>query len=364
MLPNAAPERHPLIYIPYWRFKGMCFSSTFDGIKHRFVDISHLGIEAPFLPATLGLRSQALKLTFVSPEPNALFLKPTLSLEEMKGLVEKRYDANKTETVFHRAFVGDTISLIYSPVYIDDKIYDAVLNKPLSVKPPADFDISTRPAESPDWPIRFIPALCQTCGWDLEGDRESLTLICRNCISIWQATETGLEALKFGVMPGDNPDAVHLPFWRIKAAVSGIELHTYADLVKHANLPKVITSDMLDTKFYFWVQAFKVRPKIFLRISRKMTLSQPREELITGIPEGRLYPVTLPIQEAVESLKLLLAGFVKPLNHFLPDLPDIQITPKSVRLAFIPFEEGQHEFIQPESLLTINKNMLAISKNL
>jgi len=364
MLPNTAPAHHRLVYVPYWRFKGICFSGTAGGIKHRFLDISQQAIDTPFLPANVGLRSQALKLTFAAPEPNSVFLKPSLPLAEMKRLVEKQHDGKRSETIFHRAVVGDNISLIYSPFYMDGKIVDAVLNKPLSVNAPTDFDLSSFPSDSAKWPIQFVPALCRTCGWDLAGDRESLTLVCRNCTSIWLAGKKGLKPLPFGYIPGSHPGRVYLPFWRINTSISGMTLNTYADLVKCANLPKVITPDMAGIKFYFWIQAFKVRPKIFLRIARKLTLSQPREGLTAGLPDGRLYPVTLPAQEAVESLKLLLMDFVKPLDHFLENLPQIDVQPKGLTLAMIPFEEGQHEFIQPDLLITINKNMLAASSNL
>ncbi len=164
--------------------------------------------------------------------------------------------------------------------------------------------------------------------------------------------------------PDNGDNTIYLPFWRIKAKLSGIKLESYADLITIANLPRVIQSGWNDIPFRFWIPAFKVRPKVFLHLATHTTLSQPRENLISKLPDAGIYPTTLPIQEAVESLKLTLADFVKPRRTLVARLRDIQIDAKSYTLVFIPFTEGHHEFRQPDFQLTINKNVLALSKNL
>jgi hypothetical protein len=116
--------------------------------------------------------------------------------------------------------------------------------------------------------------------------------------------------------------------------------------------------------FRFWSPAFKVRPKVFLQLASQTTLFQPSKKLISELPTARLYPTTLPIEEAVESLKVILADFMKPRRKLVERLQDIRIDPKSVTLVFMPFKEGHHEFIQTDFQLTINKNVLALSKNL
>jgi hypothetical protein len=173
-----------------------------------------------------------------------------------------------------------------------------------------------------------------------------------------------LKQLKFAHFPAKKDEAIYLPFWRIKADITGINLESYADLVAVANLPKVAQSGWKDIPFRFWSPAFKVRPKVFLHLASQTTLSQPGEKLISELPAARIYPTTLPIKEAVESLKITLADFMKPRRTLVERLPDIRIDPKSVTLVFMPFKEGHHEFIQPAFHLTINKNVLALSKNL
>jgi hypothetical protein len=74
--------------------------------------------------------------------------------------------------------------------------------------------------------------------------------------------------------------------------------------------------------------------------------------------------VTLPAEEACESLKVVLAGFFKP-RHILPELlPAITIRPRQHTLTYLPFIEDQHDFIQPQTRLAINKNLLSLSRNL
>jgi len=82
------------------------------------------------------------------------------------------------------------------------------------------------------------------------------------------------------------------------------------------------------------------------------------------LPDCDLHPVNLPVKEAVESLKINLAGFMKPAKKLFPKLPSISIKPKSFLLVYIPFNTGHHEFIQPEFNMAINKNMLIMAKNL
>jgi hypothetical protein len=43
---------------------------------------------------------------------------------------------------------------------------------------------------------------------------------------------------------------------------------------------------------------------------------------------------------------------------------DIAIDAKSFTLVFVPFSDEHHEFIQHDYQIAINKNVLALSKNL
>jgi hypothetical protein len=82
------------------------------------------------------------------------------------------------------------------------------------------------------------------------------------------------------------------------------------------------------------------------------------------MPATRLYPVTLPVTEAVESMKITLASFGKPAQKILPQLNHIVITPKSFLLAYIPFTEKHHDLVNSELNMSINRNVLSFAGNL
>lgn len=364
MLPSKAADSKDLVFFPYWRFKGMLFACAGNGIRHKFVDVSHQAVVSQVFPVSLGLRSQALKLKFITPQTEGLFLEPTHTLEHVGQHVERRFDKSLPKPVLHHAHIGETISLIYAPFYIENRIYDAVLNKPIAASLTEGLDIDQLPAEIPSWRIHFISTLCPNCGWDLEGEKDSLVLLCKNCTSAWYPVAKKLKKIKFGKHPAPDHNSIYLPFWRIRPEISGISLQSYADLINVANIPKVVQPGWEHIGFRFWTPAFKVRPKVFLQLSKNMTLAQLHNELAEELPEHRHHPITLPVTEAIESLKVNLASFIKPKNQLAEILQAIDITPKSFVLVYVPFLEKHHEFVQPDLQFAINKNTLSLSENL
>jgi hypothetical protein len=307
-----------------------------------------------------------MKLRFATPDNEGWFLKPTRMPESVVDTFDRRFGASLPKPIFHRAHVGDTMSLIFAPFYIKDgKMIDAVLNKPVSTLPD-EFDLDRFSGGRPNWPTGFLPTLCPNCGWDLKGQRDSLALLCHNCNSVWRPSGNALKRTPFAhIPPADNgEDIMHLPFWRIGAEITGIDLASYADLVRVANLPRVVREDWQAIDFRFWVPAFKVRPRVFINLECNMTLCQPQENLVSKVPPGRVYAVNLPLREALECLKTGLAGFMKPPGKLLPTLPGIDIKAKSFLLVYVPFSEGHHEYIHDGYKLAVNKNQLTLSANL
>ncbi len=365
MLPNKAPKNRDLVYFPYWRFKGMLFTCDKAGVHQRFSDVSLQAVPSRLFPESLGLRAQAMKLRFVSPETEGLFIKPIRSIDEVVEHFEKRFGLARRGPVYHHAHIGEAISLIYAPFYVDSFVNDAVLNRRISSRLPSDFSIEDFPSTPPIWPGRFLPTLCPGCGWDLTGGRDSQALACKNCNSMWFPVKDQLKQLGFSRMAGNgDDDQVHLPFWRITADVSGAQLHSYADLIRVANLPKVPVKEMEDVRFRFWVPAFKIRPRAFLRISRVLTIVQPDGALEKKFPGAKTHPITLPVKEAVESLKINLGGLIKGKRELFSRLSDIDIRPKTALLVYIPFHEEHHDLTHHDYSLAVNKNALSLSSNL
>ncbi len=365
VIPNKAPKDRNLIFFPYWRFKGMFFAHS-EKIVHRVLDISHQAIESQLFPNTVGLRSQALQLQFISDKMEGRFLKPALPFSHVMENFKSLYITGIPKPVLHTEFIGESLNIIYSPFYVKDKIYDAVLNEPVSEPLPPNVDLFKIPGGSPLWNIEFIPCMCPYCGWDLDGERDSLTLMCKNCNRLWQSGRNGLKELPFGCLqPKDKDTSVtYLPFWRIKAEIEGVQLENYADMVKIANLPKVVPKKSAEDPFHFWAVAFKIRPNMLLKLNRRMTLVQPKKRYKPVLPDSKMVQVNLPISEAVESLKSTLATFIIPKKFLMEHLPDIKITAKKYKLVYIPFREEHHELIHPEVNIGVQKSMLKHARNL
>ena len=200
-LPSTAPPNKDLIYFPYWRFKGMLFSCTPADVKFQFLDISRQAIPSRLMPVNVGFRSQALKLKFVSPESAGQFLKPQLTFDEVIQHFEERFSKSLPKPILHQSRVGDTVSLLYAPFYVEDRLFDAVLNKPITSNVPDDLNPVEFPGEKPDWQLHFVATLCPNCGWDLSGERDALVLLCKNCNSAWYPVGKNLKKLNSDVSP-------------------------------------------------------------------------------------------------------------------------------------------------------------------
>jgi hypothetical protein len=361
MLAHTAHTAEKLVFFPYWRYRGIRFNCIENEIEHQFVDVTHQAIDSPFFPASMGLRAQAMRLSFVSPQPSGQFLAPALSVQDVLKRQEQRFKSEMVgRNVYHQSHVGEVLSLIYSPFYIGTQVVDAVLNRPVSDTLPESF-LDTRAVLDPsERQMRFLSAICPACGWNLSGERNAIVLTCTNCNSAWQPAGGTLKQVPIGFLADEDAD-LFLPFWRITADISGIPLSSYADLVHLANLPRVVQKGWDQMPFYFWSLAFRLSPKVFLSLSIRMNLTQPQEKPVPGNPRGTLYPATLSVTEAVDTLKTSLAGMMKPTDTGFPRLPQIHIKPLRFALVYVPFRSGHHEWLHPKFSIAINKNMLSLT---
>jgi hypothetical protein len=168
----------------------------------------------------------------------------------------------------------------------------------------------------------------------------------------------------FACVPPPDEDCVYLPFWRIKARVSGVALANYADLVRAANLPRTVQPGWERLPFRFWAPAFKVRPGVLLRLARALTLAPPPEALETTIPRQPMQTANLPVKEALDTVKINLAGFLRPASRVPERLPAIGIQPEKYLLVFLPFEIRHHDLVNSDLSLAVRKSHLRLAANL
>jgi len=360
--PSAADK--PLVYAPYWRYKGIIFTCFDTGVQDRFVDFSLAAVSSVRFPRSVGLRSQTLKLRYVTPELPGRFLKPSTPKPDMLSAID-RIQTRKSAPAWHfRTAIGDVESLLYAPFYLDRKLFDAVLDRAISPVLAEDDEVFGLGGDAPDPSIGFLPALCPTCGWDLRGERDSICLDCPNCQTLWAVEPGGLRSIPFGYVKAAESADGYLPFWRIQAAVGGFPLKSYADLIRLANLPRVAKAADADRPFYFWAPAFKIQAKTLMHLARGLTLMQPQWETAPEHPRAGHRSVNLPVEDAVETIRLNMAGWITPRQKLLSALAEAPIEAFHHEIVFVPFVAGLHELTLLGTRINIPNAHISLSGNL
>ncbi len=357
-----------LFFAPYLRFKGTIFYVREGEVGYKIVDATQIGIEDEKLPVSLGLRPQAMKLTPVVATVEGAFIHQTVSTTSAfthAAKVTELYSAKRDQTIFHRAFIGETLSLIYQPCYIhEEMVYDAVINKPLG--PGKWFDRHKEKTSSSkiSWEPQFISTICPECSGLLSGERDSIVLHCLNCESLWQENAKKFQALSWQVVESDDPSAQYLPFWRIIFSTGGSPLKSFGDYLRFTNQPLAVNKKFDCLPLAFWIPAFNLNPKAFLQVAAQLTISQWR------IPSGsrrRLthdHPVNLNQQEAVQAIKSVLAVTTLSKSTRLPLLQQMTIVDARCELIFLPFSRQAHDFVQEHTSSTVLASALRIGRKL
>jgi hypothetical protein len=346
-----------LFFLPYWRFRGMVFSFDALNIESKIIDANILALKPGSGPISLGMRPQVLKLRYVAPGITGNFLEPQFPFKRHLncGPENENSPIKRVSQGIEPFFVGETESLIYSPFSMHGNVLvDAILQSPAGRAGGGPVELPAGRCEAEDQ-LTFLPMMCPACGWDLEGEKNSLILFCRNCATAWQSSGPGFESVKFAFPAAKNGGdaAVYLPFWRVDASVTGLQLRSYADLARLENLPGIIRSSWEQKQPHFWVPAFKVQPHLFLRLSTSLTTLQPEPESNTAPPKSGILPVTIPAGKALESLKVLLASLVVPKKFIFPLLPALSFSMNDQTLAYLRFRPRGSELIQEDFNLSV-----------
>ena len=363
ILPRREPDPYT-IYVPYLHFKGIIYTCLNNRIEHRLADISTRGIKLSFLPKSLGLRPQAMKIRFTNPDLDGSFLKTSMPTD----VIIKRAGKNlrvRDEEILHQAYIGDVLNIIYLPLSIrDEVVMDGILERPLAQIPEEQDLFAEAELEKNRWKPLFLASLCPQCGWNLEGEPDSVVLLCANCNSAWESAGNKFAEIQVNTIPGNN-DELFIPFWVIKTTAKGVKLNTLADFFRLTNQPVMIRPEWEEMDLQFVIPAFKIRPDDFLRLGTQMTISQRKNiKLKDDIPKGKLYPVTLPKTEAAQALKIILANSAVSRNKIFPLLPDIDFDIKEYYLQYLPFTKTSHELKQELLGVTINQRVLEYGRSL
>ncbi len=371
VLPDKAPghiDRSEMFYAPYLRFKGNIYYCKGKHLKFKVVDTTQQGMNTGALPPSLGLRPQAMPVSLVTKEVEGTFLHQTLKarilLERAALLVV--IDSEKIKAPFyHRAYIGETLSCIYLPLYIEnDVLYDAVTNKPLAHGGSVEKMRAKGSAYRENWTPHFLATLCPQCGDALTGEHDSLVLSCYNCHSSWEEKQGQFHSIDWNCVVSASKEMYYLPFWKLRVRSSGIDMESFADFLRATNQPLVIMRKHEAMELIFWVPAFKLRPSTFLRLGKNVTLRQEKLPAGERVMMNSMHPVTLLRKEAVQALKSLLAEAALNKKKLLPHLPEIKFHPLSTELAYLPFFDQGHDFVQEQTGISIAKSILRFGRKL
>jgi len=371
VLPDKVPDhikRCDIFYAPYLRFKGNIYYCKGKHQKYKVVDTTQQGVNAGALPPSLGLRPQAMALSLVTDTVEGIFLRQTI---KARTLLERaaRLTVLDSEDIkapfYHRAYIGETLSCIYLPLYIDEEVlYDGVSNKPLARGGSAERMRQGGDRFHTNWTPHFLATLCPRCGDSLVGEHDSLVLSCYNCNSSWEEKQGGFREISWTCVSSRHNDMYSLPFWKLEVESTGIEMKSFADLLRLTNQPLVIQKSHEDMPLTFFIPAFKIRPSAFLRLGTNMTLTQKK------VPTGdvqmikRMHPVNLQRKEAIQSLKSILSGAAFNKRALLPKLPEMHFHVLDTKLIYLPFSDKGHDYVQEHTGLSIARSVLHFGRKL
>jgi hypothetical protein len=411
LLPPRDPDLSRYYFVPYWRMKGQLYSVIPFEVGHAIVDRTMPACDLAGLPQTLGVRPQAMPLRLARAGAAARLLK--VELKEAAAIGRCQQDCRKLEdlTVVAEAFIGTGASLLYLPIEIrggagsgagsssasradagfghggdhgrDGGMYDGVLDRRITtVHDPVVLaaELERRVEEDDRSGVRFIAALCPSCGSDLAGEPDTLVLLCRACGTAWTPGTSRLDPVPFSAMPVAWDVAAHLPFWRVRARLEGCSLSSFADLIRFANLPSIPGPEEEAAPVWFWFPAFKVNPEHFLRLSRTLVVAQPDPggghgigadagshafaPRPGGVPEPFPCPVTLWWRDGAGIIRILLAELAQPKPTFFAGLEQVRVSIEDPMLVYLPFTGDTRELRHPGLPMALAPKLLDYGRGL
>lgn len=374
VLPAVIPahiDEHQLIFAPYLRFKGSIFYVRDNEVRHKIVDTTRLGLDSRLLPVSLGLRPQAMQLKPVVASTGGTFIRqslPTKSVFAQAAMVVDLFTDGSDKMCHHRAFIGETISCIYQPCYMqNDQLIDAVTREVIGERALLGDELQAGAVSDSSWEPRFITTLCPRCGGLLGGERDALVLQCANCHSLWQERDgrfSGIDCRVVAGRKGKTGAVRYLPFWQISFTTSGSVLEWFADFLRFTNQPLVPMPHYASRPLVFWIPAFKMNPRAFLQLASQLTVAQTR------IPDGQSgrvvddYPVTLDQLEALQAIKSVLAYSTLSKEKRLLLLPEMRVQAKGCQLTYLPFLAKTHDLVQEHTFATVQTAALRYGRTL
>jgi DNA-directed RNA polymerase subunit RPC12/RpoP len=385
--PLASPQGD-LFFIPYWRIRATRMMISETARRAEIVDHSALAVPFKEFQPTLGIRSQTLMLKFVEPGSPGVFFPPIMEKDDFVKQIQNNplhtqeltrgaseavarnvavlnrlgtpglevfAPGLKNETLM-QALIGEMVSLVYAPFFIQGKtVIDGITGRPAFTDQSAESLLAL--PEKYHARLSFVPTLCPQCDWNLQGENETLVLVCPHCWTAWQASEQGMRPVEARFLPGGS-SATGVPFWVLDVDYGALKLGSLADFIRLTNIAIPITSASEEKSFSMWMPAFKANPDLYFRLGKHLSSLQ-WDFRKSGDPPENFYPVTLPASEAFQGLPIMLGEIAVAKKKAFPLITRAAFSLRGATLVFVPFVERGAELVQPRSNIAISKNALA-----
>ncbi len=352
---HADPPR-ALVWVPYWRFRGLRYrvGGQEGSPEGGLLDASVPAREGLLEDTSLGIRPQVAPLALGSPGPGRR-ARPDRPPAEAMARAEVRVDAALGGGPSLTRVIGETVALLLAPHCLEREAAGWALR---SLLPdggrhrlePGQARGLRRALEEP-WkprPPRAVPLRCPECAAGLPAVAQACAFWCPRCGRGWWPRGGRLAPLDFRVVPAHDRAGRHLPFWELVFRADGLPFRTRADLVRWAVPYWRPDPAWEDEAPRVRVPAFKTNPGLFLRVARNLSLAggggRARARLPGPCPE--VEPVRLPLSEAAQALKPVLAEMVRTRPRDVEAVVRCRVRVRAARLVLLAFRARGGEWVE------------------
>lgn len=353
-------DDNDLFFAPYLRFKGAVYCVKGKRVQNQLVDTTRAGFEGQQnsgLPVSLGVRPQTLSLLPITGQTKGTFIKQSVSTKQAffaAANVHDIFSEKNKEPIHHRAFIGETISRIYQPYYIQgEHFYDAVLKRKVGSVDEVESMLREGVRASKSWEPRYISTTCRSCGGALDGCVDAVVLSCKNCKRHWHEEKQDFSQINWAIEEGITRDLEYLPFWKIRCVFDGYPLDTFGDYLQYTNQIVERHKRYSDLPLIFYVPAFKMNPKQFLRSASQLTLAQAHIKSSSDDYRINGQVANLSVTEAIQSLKSVIGTTMMAGERSFALLRQIQPIVKEYSIIYLGFKRTPHDFLHQYDLTAI-----------